>query len=276
MQGKRTRARDSRGRAVPGLYWRDGRLSAGFNCPQSGMWRMVTLRAETITEARRERDSILAGLREGRTRAPDEITVDALFADYQQARNLSERTRTHERHLYDRHLAPLAKRRAQRGNSGRARAHPARPPRPLLALDLRCRSQDRARYVRARGQARHPDALACGRARAQRGSEAAERATDRGPRRRDGRSPCRRGLVGALARGARLGRVRWLAPGRDSRPDLGRRRPRGRNARGATLDASERHPQGAEDGGRNADGADHAGASPPARRLAAALASYAP
>jgi integrase len=113
MQGKRTRARDSRGRAVPGVYWRDGRLSAGFNCPQSGKWRMVTLRAETITEARRERDSILAGLREGRTRAPDEITVDALFADYQQARNLSERTRTHERHLYDRHLAPLAKRRAQ-------------------------------------------------------------------------------------------------------------------------------------------------------------------
>lgn len=113
MQGKRTRARDSRGRAVPGLYRRDGRLIAGFQCPQSGKWRMVTLQAETITEARRERDSILAGLREGRTRAPDDVTVDALFADYQQARNLSPRTRSHERHLYDRHLAPLATRRAQ-------------------------------------------------------------------------------------------------------------------------------------------------------------------
>lgn len=64
MQGKRKRAVDSRGRAVPGLYRRDDRLLAGFQCPQSGKWRMVTLRAETITEARRERDSLLAGLRE--------------------------------------------------------------------------------------------------------------------------------------------------------------------------------------------------------------------
>ena len=113
MQGKRTRAVDSRGRAVPGLYRRDDRLIAGFQCPQSGKWRMVTLWAETITEARRERDSLLAGLREGRTRAPDGMTVDVLFADYQQSRNLSERTRAHERHLFDRHLAPLRDRRAQ-------------------------------------------------------------------------------------------------------------------------------------------------------------------
>jgi integrase len=113
MQGKRTRARDTRGRPVSGLYTRDGRYIAGFNCPQSGRWRMVTLDAETLTEARRDRDSLLAGFREGRTPAPDAATFGDLFADYQDARNLSERTRRHERELRDRHLAPLADRRAQ-------------------------------------------------------------------------------------------------------------------------------------------------------------------
>jgi integrase len=113
MQGKRTRAVDSRGRAVPGLYRRDDRLIAGFQCPQSGKWRMVTLHAETITEGRRERDALLAGLRDGSTRAPDGATVDALFADFQQSRSLSQRTREHERHLFSRHLAPLHARRAQ-------------------------------------------------------------------------------------------------------------------------------------------------------------------
>src|SRR4029079_17714314 len=79
MQGKRTRALDSRGRPVPGLYVRDGRFIAGFNCPQTRRWRMVTLEAETLTEARREREALLAGLRDGRTRAPSETTVAELF-----------------------------------------------------------------------------------------------------------------------------------------------------------------------------------------------------
>ena len=70
MQGKRTRVLDSRGRPVSGLCTRDGRYIAGFNCPQSGKWRMVTLDADTLTEARRERDSLIAGLREGRTPTP--------------------------------------------------------------------------------------------------------------------------------------------------------------------------------------------------------------
>jgi integrase/recombinase XerC len=114
MEGrKRTRVLDSRGRPVAGLYTREGHYIAGFNCPQTGRWRMVTLAAETLTEARRERDALLAGLRDGRTRAPSEATLDDLFRDYQEARNLSERTRTHERHLFARHLAPLADRRAQ-------------------------------------------------------------------------------------------------------------------------------------------------------------------
>ncbi len=68
MQGKRTRALDSRGRPVPGLYVRDGRFIAGFK--RNGRWTMQTLAAETLTEARRERESLLAGLREGRVAAP--------------------------------------------------------------------------------------------------------------------------------------------------------------------------------------------------------------
>ena len=58
------RARDSRGRPVPGLYVRDGRFVAGLST--EGRWTLRTLAAETLTEARRERESILAGLREGR------------------------------------------------------------------------------------------------------------------------------------------------------------------------------------------------------------------
>jgi integrase len=115
MQDKRIRARvlDSRGRPVAGLYLREGRYIAGFNCPQVGRWRMVTLDADTLTEARRERDAILAGLRDGRSRAPNATTVEDLFRDCQDARNLSDRTRAHERHLFDRHLDSLADRRAQ-------------------------------------------------------------------------------------------------------------------------------------------------------------------
>ena len=74
---------------------------------------MVTLTAETITDARREKDSLIAGLREGRTRAPDETTFAELFADYQESRSLSARTLAHERQLYARYLPALAARRAQ-------------------------------------------------------------------------------------------------------------------------------------------------------------------
>jgi integrase len=117
MQGNRTRALDSRGRPVPGLYVRDSRFIAGYQCPQSGRWRMQTLSADTLTDARRERDSLLASLREQRRAAPTALTVADLFAEYQAARRLSERTRAHEQHLVRRHLAPLSKRRAQDVNA---------------------------------------------------------------------------------------------------------------------------------------------------------------
>jgi integrase len=108
MQGKRMRALDSRGRPVPGLYVRDGRFIAGFKV--DGRWTMKTLAVETLTEARRERESMLAGFREGRIPAPDRVTFAELFSEYQDARSLSNRTRAHEQHLLDRHLATLSAR----------------------------------------------------------------------------------------------------------------------------------------------------------------------
>lgn len=111
QQGKRTRALDSRGRPVPGLYVRDGRYIAGAKI--DGRWTMKTLDAETLTEARRERESWLTGIREGRVAAPAATTFADVFTDYQASRTLAERTRKHEQHLLDRHLAELKDRRVQ-------------------------------------------------------------------------------------------------------------------------------------------------------------------
>jgi integrase len=93
------------------LYVRDGRFIAGWK--QDGRWTMRTLNADTLTDARRERESLLAGLREGRIAAPDRTTFREAFEEYQGARSLSERTRDHERHLRDRHLSHLVDRRVQ-------------------------------------------------------------------------------------------------------------------------------------------------------------------
>ena len=111
MQGKRTRALDSRGRPVPGLYVRDGRFIAGAKV--DGRWTMHTLQADTLTDARRERESWLAGLREGRIAARNPTTFEEVFAEYQEARALAERTRKHERHLLERHLSGFKGRRVQ-------------------------------------------------------------------------------------------------------------------------------------------------------------------
>ena len=111
MQGTRTRVLDSRRRPVPGLYVRDGRFIAGFKL--DGRWTMRTLDADTLTDARRERESLLAGLREGRIAAPRQVTFREVFAEFQSARTLSERTKQHEQHLLDRHLGKITSRRVQ-------------------------------------------------------------------------------------------------------------------------------------------------------------------
>jgi integrase len=111
MQGKRTRALDSRGRPVPGLYTRDERFIAGFTL--NGNWTMKTLSAETLTEARRERERLVAGLREGRVAAPSRITFGQVFAEYQASRSISDRTQENERYFLDRHLDTLKARPVQ-------------------------------------------------------------------------------------------------------------------------------------------------------------------
>jgi len=95
-QGARKRALDSRGRPVEGIYLRDGRLIAGFKL--DGRWRMKTLLAETITEAKRERASLLAGLREGRIARPASTTFVEVFSEWQDSRTISERTRQNEQY----------------------------------------------------------------------------------------------------------------------------------------------------------------------------------
>jgi integrase len=108
---KRERARDSRGRPVPGLYVRDGRFLAGFKL--DGRWTMRTLTAETLTEARRERASLIAGLREGRIARPSGVTFADCLADWQASRVLSERTLRDEQAVARRYLAHLLGRRVQ-------------------------------------------------------------------------------------------------------------------------------------------------------------------
>ena len=76
-QGPRVRVLDSRGRPIPGLYVRDARFIAGFQ--HDGKWRMQTLTALTLTDAKRERMSLLAASREGRIASPDASTFAELF-----------------------------------------------------------------------------------------------------------------------------------------------------------------------------------------------------
>jgi hypothetical protein len=65
---------DSKGRRVTGLYMKAGRYLAGYSEPGTGRWRMVALKAKTLTAAKRERESILAALREERQAATSDET----------------------------------------------------------------------------------------------------------------------------------------------------------------------------------------------------------
>ena len=111
-QGARVRVLDSRGRPIPGLYRRDNKFVAGYQ--HAGKWRMQTLKATTLTEAKRERQSLVAGLREGRVASPDSTTFAELFEEWQAGRTISERTAEHERYLCDKHVATLRGQRVQK------------------------------------------------------------------------------------------------------------------------------------------------------------------
>ena len=174
-QGKRERARDSRGRPIPGLYVRDGKFSCGFQ--NGGRWQMVNLRATTITEAKRERESLLAGLREGRVAAKDDATFLAVFEEWQSSRTISARTAEHERYLRDQHLALLKGQKVQSDHRLRHRpSASADARRRTLGLDRERRLQDREGRLRTRAAAgdRHEQPLR--RAHERRAPEAEEQA----------------------------------------------------------------------------------------------------
>ena len=111
-QATRSRVLDSRGRPVPGIYVKNGRYSAGYNCPTTGKWRMQSLAAKDLSGARKERESLLSGLREGRVAARNDSTVEGVFKDWQSSRRISERTAENEQGLL-RHLGPITTRRVQ-------------------------------------------------------------------------------------------------------------------------------------------------------------------
>ena len=66
-----------------------------------------------LTEAKKARDRYLVGLAEGRIAERDAQTFAEVFAEWQDSRSLADRTRAHEQHLLDRHLADLKTRRVQ-------------------------------------------------------------------------------------------------------------------------------------------------------------------
>jgi integrase len=80
MQTDSRKAR--RVRVAPGIYQQDGSYRAGFREHGSGRWRTRKLAATTLRDAKRERESLLAALREGRAAARSDVTVAALCAEW--------------------------------------------------------------------------------------------------------------------------------------------------------------------------------------------------
>ena len=100
---------------APGIYTQDGSYRAGFREPGSGRWRTQKLRATTLREAKKERASILAALREGRIAARSEITLGALSDDWLATRlgNVSERTYEYDEGMVKRIAAVVGDMRVQ-------------------------------------------------------------------------------------------------------------------------------------------------------------------
>jgi integrase len=71
-----------RTRVASGIYDQSGSLHAGYREPGSGKWRTRKLKATTVREATRERESILAGLREGRLAARSDVTFAGLADEW--------------------------------------------------------------------------------------------------------------------------------------------------------------------------------------------------
>jgi integrase len=80
MQNDSSKSR--RVKVVPGIYRQDGALFANYREPGDGRSRFTKLKATTIRDAKRERESILAALREGRLAARSETTLAVLCDEW--------------------------------------------------------------------------------------------------------------------------------------------------------------------------------------------------
>jgi integrase len=114
-----------RQRVAPGIYIQNGAYIAGFNDPNTGKWTMPTLKATTLTAAKRERASMLSALRERRAASKTALTFDACLDRYLNALEASARAKTVRtmREIVDRHVRPLlGAKQVQQIGSGDVRA----------------------------------------------------------------------------------------------------------------------------------------------------------
>lgn len=111
-QGPRVRVRDGKGNPIPGLYRRDDKFIAGYQ--EHGSWKTQTLKATSVMEAKRQRASLIVGLREGRIASADNSTFAEVFEEWQRGRTIGERTAEGERHHLNRHLATLKGQKVQK------------------------------------------------------------------------------------------------------------------------------------------------------------------
>lgn len=83
-------------RVAPGIYRQDGALFACYREPGGGRVRFTKLSATVMREAKKERESILAALREGRRAPRSQITVDELCGDWLATRRGRVASRSYE------------------------------------------------------------------------------------------------------------------------------------------------------------------------------------
>jgi integrase len=83
-------------RVAPGVYRQNGALFAHYREPGNGRMRFTKLNAATVRDARKERESILAALREGRKAPRSETTVEALCRDWLATRDGHVAARSYE------------------------------------------------------------------------------------------------------------------------------------------------------------------------------------
>jgi integrase len=98
-----------RRRMAPGIYVKNGVYIAGFNDPKTGRWTMPTLKAATLTAAKRERAALLSALGEGRAASRSKLTFGTCLDSYLAALEASgarEKTVRTMRGIAERHVRP--------------------------------------------------------------------------------------------------------------------------------------------------------------------------